>query len=100
VRENTLRYTLYPKPETRDPKPGYGILSRMIRHAALLLAILVLGCGGASDKTALRVWDWWSPVEGEKMRDYFRVVEETFEREHPGGGSSAGLSSCFDHLGE
>jgi len=56
----------------------------MIRHAALLLATLLAGCGGVSDKTELRVWDWWSPVEGEKMREYFRVVEDTFERERPG----------------
>jgi multiple sugar transport system substrate-binding protein len=55
----------------------------MVRSLVILLLALA-GCGSASDKTVLRVWDWWSPVEGEKMRDYFRGVKETFEREHPG----------------
>ncbi len=45
---------------------------------------LLAGCGAVSEGNALRVWDWWSPVEGEKMRDYFRGVEATFEEAHPG----------------
>ena len=49
-----------------------------------MLLIALAGCTAVSDTNVLRVWDWWSPVEGEKMRDYFRGVQETFEREHPG----------------
>ncbi len=55
----------------------------MIRYAALLL-IPLIGCGSSSGKTVLRVWDWWSPAEGEKMREYFRVCERNFESEQPG----------------
>ena len=55
----------------------------MARLGTIVLLILV-GCGPVSDKAVLRVWDWWSPVEGEKMRAYFRGVEETFEAGHPG----------------
>lgn len=60
----------------------YAILRRMTRFAAMSL-ILLAGCGVASHKTPLRMWDWWSPAEGEKMTQYFRVLEETYEREHP-----------------
>ena len=55
----------------------------MVRVWALLLVALS-GCSAGPDQTALRVWDWWSPVEGEKMRAYFRGVEETFEGERRG----------------
>lgn len=54
-------------------------MSRFIIIAMLLL----VGCRPHAEKTALRVWDWWSPVEGERMRDYFRGVEDTFGRENP-----------------
>lgn len=55
----------------------------MMRLAVSSL-LLLAGCGSVSESTVLRVWDWWSPVEGEKMRDYFRGVETTFEQDHPG----------------
>jgi multiple sugar transport system substrate-binding protein len=55
-----------------------------MRRVAVIFLFFVLGCGTDSNTTVLRVWDWWSPVEGEAMREYFRVVEETFERQHPG----------------
>ena len=55
----------------------------MLRLLAISLAVLA-GCSAGPDKTVLRVWDWWSPVEGEKMREYFRGVEEAFERGRPG----------------
>lgn len=54
----------------------------MPRLLALWLVVLA-GCGVRSDMTVLRVWDWWSPVEGEKMREYFRGVEAAFEAAHP-----------------
>lgn len=50
----------------------------------VILILVLAGCGSGSDQAELRVWDWWSPVEGEKMREYFRGVEATFEAEHPG----------------
>lgn len=62
--------------------------SMMVRLCAVM-TIFLCACGVSSDRSKpqpriLRVWDWWSPVEGEKMQQYFRIVEETFEREHPG----------------
>ena len=50
----------------------------------LLLSLMGAGCRGEASGNVLRVWDWWSPVEGEMMRDYFRGVEKTFEADHPG----------------
>ena len=50
----------------------------------IIALIVASGCGVHSDRTELRVWDWWSPVEGEAMREYFRGVEEAFEQDHPG----------------
>ena len=54
------------------------------RMVAAVLVIAATGCGVESDRVVLRVWDWWSPVEGEAMRDYFQGVEDAFEQEHPG----------------
>ena len=55
----------------------------MIRRVLLAALIVVSGCVPDSGRTPVRVWDWLSPVEGEKMREFFRVLQETFEREHP-----------------
>lgn len=62
---------------TAIPASGLGVVL-----AALLP--LAAGCAPEPRQDILRVWDWWSPVEGEKMRDYFRVVEEEFEALRPG----------------
>jgi len=42
--------------------------------------------------TVLRVWDWWSPVEGESTRQYFIEVEKGFETLH------SGLDLRFQHI--
>jgi len=55
----------------------------MKRVGAILMLAAAAGCGGDDEKTVLRVWDWWSPVEGEKTRTYFREVEAAFERDYP-----------------
>ena len=54
-------------------------MSRLV----LLALILLTGCRPHSGQTPLRVWDWWSPVEGERMSTYLQGVEETFGRENP-----------------
>jgi multiple sugar transport system substrate-binding protein len=55
-----------------------------MRSLGALILVVLAGCGVRDDRTVLRVWDWWSPVEGEKSRRYFHEVEAVFEREHPG----------------
>ena len=55
----------------------------MFRGLIIGCCVVCAGCSVESNKTALRVWDWWSPVEGERMRDYFRGVEDTFEAQYP-----------------
>lgn len=52
------------------------------RWLICLLPFLV-GCHYDSNKDVLRVWDWWSPVEGESTKEYFRGVEATFEQQNP-----------------
>ena len=59
------------------------VMRRICAFALLLAILLASGCDGGNDRVVLRVWDWWSPVEGEKMRDYFEEVERAYELSHP-----------------
>ena len=59
-----------------------GILAPMHRLLSIIL-LLAAGCGAGSDKTAVRAWDWLSPVEGERMAAFFHGLERTYEADHP-----------------
>jgi len=58
--------------------------------AALVGAFLAVGGvyysrGGqiASNKTVIRVWDWWSPAGYKEIGTYFNTIEHDFEERHP-----------------
>jgi hypothetical protein len=52
--------------------------TRRMSRLVFLALILLIGCRPQDERTPLRVWGWWSPVEGERMSTYFRGVEESF----------------------
>lgn len=54
----------------------------MIR-STLVMFLLCVCSAYALPATTLRVWDWWSPAEGEKMTAYFRGVHETYTAANP-----------------
>ena len=45
--------------------------------------LILLGCEQSDTRLTVRVWDWWSPVEGESTQQYFQEVKTDFEAHNP-----------------